>query len=445
MNIDYWIFIINTLTILSPVAFFYLYPLMIDWSIIIWFLLTILLMGFFAGIEMAFYSANRMSIELKKKQGMASGQILDQFVDHPVYFLGTTLIGFNVFMVFFGLQISNVMRPVWESWHVGSDFIRIFIEIVLSTVVVLVFAEFIPRAIFRARANSLLNRLVHLIDIFYQMFYPIAAAFILAANWLLKYFFNVRVDTKKEAFGRSDLEHLFKQTKNTEEENPSLNTELFENALELPKIKIRQCLVPRKEIVGIDVKENVNTLKSLFIETNLSRLVVFDGNIDHILGYVHQLDMFKQPATIQAALLPISAIPESMSATDLINKFTREHKSIAWVVDEFGGTAGIITMEDVLEEIFGEIQDEYDVEEFVEKQIAENEYIFSGRLELDYLNDKYGFDFPREETETLSGFIINYHETIPQQKERIIIADFEFEIMNVSDTRIEMVKIKKLK
>ena len=418
---------------------------MIDWSIIIWFLLTILLMGFFAGIEMAFYSANRMSIELKKKQGMASGQILDQFVDHPVYFLGTTLIGFNIFMVFFGLQISNVMRPVWESLGVGSDFIRIFIEIVLSTVVVLVFAEFIPRAIFRARANSLLNRLVHLIDIFYQMFYPIAAAFILAANWLLKYFFNVRVDTKKEAFGRSDLEHLFKQTKNTEEENPSLNTELFENALELPKIKIRQCLVPRKEIVGIDVKENVNTLKSLFIETNLSRLVVFDGNIDHILGYVHQLDMFKQPATIQATLLPISAVPESMSATDLINKFTREHKSIAWVVDEFGGTAGIITMEDVLEEIFGEIQDEYDVEEFVEKQIAENEYIFSGRLELDYLNDKYGFDFPREETETLSGFIINYHETIPQQKERIIIADFEFEIMNVSDTRIEMVKIKKLK
>ena len=418
---------------------------MFDWRIIIWFLLTILLMGFFAGIEMAFYSANRMSIELKKKQGRASGQILDQFVDHPVHFLGTTLIGFNIFLVFFGLQISNVMRPVWESWRVGSDFVRIFIEIVLSTVVVLVLAEFIPRAIFRAKANSLLSKLVHLIDIFYQMFYPVAAAFILVANWLLKYLFNVRVDTKKEAFGRSDLEHLFRQTKNTEEENQPLNTELFENALELPKTKIRQCLVPRKEITGIDIKETVDSLKKLFIETKLSRLVVFDGNIDHILGYVHQLDMFKQPPTIQSALLPISAVPESMGATDLINKFTREHKSIAWVVDEFGGTAGIITMEDVLEEIFGEIQDEYDVEEFVEKQLAENEYIFSGRLELDYLNEKYGFDFPKEETETLSGFIINYHETIPRQKERIIIADFEFEIMNVSDTRIEMVKIKKLK
>jgi CBS domain containing-hemolysin-like protein len=277
------------------------------------------------------------------------------------------------------------------------------------------------------------------------MFYPIAAACIALANWLLKYVFNVRIDEKKEVFGRTDLEHLFRQAKEAEEEKQPLNTEFFENALELPKIRIRQSLVPRKEIVGIDIKESVDSLRRQFIETKLSRIVVFEGNIDHIIGYVHQLDMFKRPSTIQSVLLPIPAVPESMSATDLINKFTRERKSIAWVVDEFGGTAGIITMEDVLEEIFGEIQDEYDVEEFVEKQIAENEYIFSGRLELDYINEKYGFDFPVDETETLSGFIINYHETIPKQKERIIIADYEFDVMNVSDTRIEMVKIRKLK
>jgi len=402
-------------------------------------------MGFFAGIEMAFYSANRMSIELKKKQGRASGQILDQFVDHPVYFLGTTLIGFNVFLVFFGLQISKVMEPLWVRFDVGSDSLRIIIEILLSTFLVLVFAEFLPRAIFRARANVILSRMAQLIDIFYQMFYPIAAICITLANWLLKYVFNVRVDEKKEVFGRTDLEHLFRQAKEAEEQKQPLNTEFFENALELPKIRIRQSLVPRKEIVGIDIKESVEAVRRIFIETKLSRIVVFEGNIDHIIGYVHQLDMFKRPESIQAVLLPIPAVPESMSATDLINKFTRERKSIAWVVDEFGGTAGIITMEDVLEEIFGEILDEYDVEEFVEKQIAEHEYIFSGRLELDYINEKYGFDFPVDETETLSGFIINYHETIPKQKERIIIADYEFDIMNVSDTRIEMVKIKKLK
>ena len=418
---------------------------MYEARIIIWFIITILLMGFFAGIEMAYYSANKMSIELKKKQGRTSGQILDQFIDHPVYFLGTTLIGFNVFLVFFGLQISKVMEPLWTQLNVGSDTLQILIEIVLSTLVILVFAEFIPRAIFRARADVLLTRLAQLIDMFYQMFYPIAAACITIARWLLKYVFNVRVDEKKEVFGRTDLEHLFRQAKEVEDEKQPLNTEYFENALELPKIRIRQSLVPRKEIVGIDIKEPLDALRKIFIETKLSRIVVYEGNIDHIIGYVHQLDMFKRPETIQSVLLPIPAVPESMSATDLINKFTRERKSIAWVVDEFGGTAGIITMEDVLEEIFGEIQDEYDVEEFVEKQIAENEYIFSGRLELDYINEKYGFDFPVDETETLSGFIINYHETIPKQKERIIIADYEFDIMNVSDTRIEMVKIKKLK
>ena len=186
-------------------------------------------------------------------------------------------------------------------------------------------------------------------------------------------------------------------------------------------------------------------VRKKFVETKLSKLIVYDNNIDNILGYIHQLDLFKRPDQLQAILHPIPAVPESMSAADLISKFSKDRKSIAWVVDEFGGTAGIITMEDVLEELFGEIEDEYDTEEFVEKQIAGNEFIFSGRLELDYLEGKYGFEFPGEDSETLSGFIIHYHETIPQQKERIIIDDYEFDIISVSDTRIEMVKMKKLK
>jgi putative hemolysin len=421
---------------------------MMEWKTIIWFVLTVLLMFFFSGIEMAYYSANRLNIELKKKQGGITGPLLAKFVDTPASFLGTTLIGFTIFMVFFSLQVDNVMKPVWLyisqkiNWQIPAS-VHIISEIILATFVVLIFAEFIPRAIFRARSISLLSGLALVTDFFYNMFAPLATGLINLAEWLLKYVFNVRVDKLKEPFKRSDLKNLFQQ--NIDEEKQERNTQLLENAQELPKVKIRQCLVPRKEIIGINNNCSIEEVKSKFVETKLSKLIVFENNIDHITGYIHELDLFKKPQTLQSILLPIPAVPESMSAADLIGKFTRERKSIAWVVDEFGGTAGIITMEDVLEELFGEIQDEYDTEEFIEKQIAENEYIFSGRLELDYLEEKYGFEFPKNDSETLSGYIINYHETIPRQKERIIIDDYEFDVVSVSDTRIEMVKMKKLK
>ena len=418
---------------------------MIDWSSIVFFILTILLMGFFAGIEMAFFSANRLTIEVRKKQGGRSGKILSDFVVTPDHFLGTTLIGFNLFLVFFGLVLSKVMNHlIWERLHIDSGLVRIVSEITLATIIILIFAEFIPRAIFRARSNTLLGFFAWLINIFYEMFYPIAEGLVELSKWILKIIFNVRVNKNKEALKRSDLKNLFLQRIN-DEEKQERNTQLLENAQELPKTRIRQCLVPRKEIVGIDLQSSMSEVKKKFAETKMSKLIVYDKNIDHINGYIHQLDLFKNPDSIKSILLSIPAVPESMSAADLISKFTRDRKSIAWVVDEFGGTAGIITMEDVLEELFGEIQDEYDTEEFIEKQIAENEYIFSGRLELDYIEEKYGFEFPDNEAETLSGYIIGYHETIPQQKERIIIDDYEFDIINVSDTRIETVKMKKLK
>jgi putative hemolysin len=423
---------------------------MFDWKTVIWFLLTLLLMGFFSGIVIAFYSANRLGIELKKKQGTTSGRLLAQFTESPVRFLGTTLIGFNIFLVFFILQVSAVMRPVWAylEKRLGTTIpgtVDILVEIIIATFVVIVFAGFIPRAIFRARSNSWLSGLAIVIDFFYQMLYPIAAAFIKLAEWMLKYLFNVRYNEKKAALTRNDLDQLFQQTRDTGNQREELNTRLFENALELPNVKIRQCLVPRKEIIGIERHASMKEVRKRFIETKLSKMIVFENNIDHIVGYIHQLDLFKNPLDVQSILHPIPAIPESMSAADLISKFTKERKSIAWVVDEFGGTAGIITMEDVLEEIFGEIEDEYDSEEFIEKQLSENEYILSGRLEVDYLNQKYDFDFPVTESETLSGYVISYYETIPQQKERIIIGDYEFDILNVSETRIETVKIKKLK
>ncbi|NDB53424.1 MAG: HlyC/CorC family transporter, partial [Chitinophagaceae bacterium] len=316
------------------------------------------------------------------------------------------------------------------------------VEIVLATLIVLVFGEFIPRALFRARSTTLLLMLAPIFWIFYKVFYPIATSLMDAAEWVLKYIFNLRLHPQKGSLRREDLKFLFKGQE--EEERKERSAQLMENAQELPKIRVRQCLVPRKEVIGISSDAPVNVLRQKFIDTKLSKLVVYEENIDRIIGYVHQLDLFEQPEQIQDILHPIPAVPESMSASDLIGKFTKERKSIAWVVDEFGGTAGIVTMEDVLEELFGEIQDEYDTEEFLERKLDNGDFIFSGRIELDYLQEKYGLDFTDEEAETLSGYIINSHETIPQQKERIIIGEFEFEILSVSDTRIETVRLRRL-
>jgi putative hemolysin len=417
---------------------------MIAVTTLVWFFVTILMMGFFAGIEMGFYSANRFGIELKKKQGRHSAILLSRFIENPQLFLSTTLIGFTLFLVSFVLLFSEVTKPLWNLISLQNDIARLLLDILLATFIVLVFAEFIPRAIFRANSNSLLVRLVWVINFFYQMLQPIGQLFIGLSDWVLKYLFNVRISESKQVFPAGSLDTLFQP--NAENDEPAkLDTELFDNALNFHNTKVRQCLVPRKEIIGVDIKCPIHKLREKFIDTKLSKLIVYENNIDQILGYVHQLDMFKNPHDIQSILLPIPAVPESMSAIDLITRFTRERKSIAWVVDEFGGTAGIVTMEDVLEEIFGEIHDEYDSEEFVEKRLSENEYIFSGRLELDHICEKYELEFPNNESETLSGYIINHYEAIPQQKERIIIDDYEFDIMSVTDTRIEMVKLKVLK
>jgi CBS domain containing-hemolysin-like protein len=226
-------------------------------------------------------------------------------------------------------------------------------------------------------------------------------------------------------------------------DNPELNKELFEAALTLPYVKIRQCFVPRKEIEAINVNESVHTLKDKFVSTNLSKLVVYEKNIDNIIGYVHQLSLFKEPTSIKSVTLSIPAVPESMTATELMNRLIRERRSMAWVVDEFGGTSGIITMEDLLEEIFGEIKDEYDTEELTERKITDNEFEFSGRLEMDYLIEKYELDLEMNSSETLSGYLIHYNESIPKVKEKILIGKYEFEILDVTETRIELIRMKR--
>lgn len=407
----------------------------------------VLLAGFFAGLETAFANVNKLSIELKKKQGRATGKILASFTESPGRFLATSLLGLTIVLVIYGIMFAGIFQPLWEAVMPPGDSITyqpalLLIEVLLATVIVLLLGFFIPRAVFRSRPEALLSFFALPVSVISKPLYVIGNLLASVSEWILKYLFNVRIVENRPTFARVDVEHFIRQSQQHFAENQELNTELFENALSLAHVKIRGCLIPRKEIEALEIGSPIAEARRKFMETKLSKIIIYESTIDNILGYIHQLDMFKNPQDIPAIIHPIMVVPETMSAIDLLSKFNKERKSIAWVVDEFGGTAGIVTIEDVLEEIFGEIKDEHDVEEFVEKQIAEKEYIFSGRLELDYLNERYGFDFPEDESETLSGYIINHHETIPKLKERIIIDDYEFDVLNVTDTRIEMVKMR---
>jgi len=409
--------------------------------------LCILLIGFFAGMEIAFISANKLNIELRKKQGRYSGKILAGFMENPAEFIGTALVGVNVILVVYGMITSKLTERIFEHFHlVLPEYAKLAIDTLFATIVILIFAEFLPKAIFRHKADTVLSLFAIPMKMMHVIFAPIARVFVSISEFILKYLFNVHIKENKQVFNRVDLELFVKQSMHGHEnENAEVNQELFENALYLVNVKVRKCMVPRNEIEAVDITTPVEELRARFIETKLSKIIVYDDVIDNIAGYIHHLDLNRRPATIKEILHQITAVPEAMSAVDLMNRFTKERKSIAWVIDEFGGTAGIVTMEDVLEEIFGDINDEYDEEEFVEKQIAENEFIFSGRLELDYLNEKYGFNLPTDDSETLSGYIITQHETIPKIKERIFIGKYEFDILLVTNTRIETVKMKILK
>jgi putative hemolysin len=421
------------------------------------FFIALLLICFFAGIEIAFVSANKLSIELSKKQGTYSGKTWGNYSENPTKFIGTILVAINIVLVIYGLLVGEMLTPIWDllkgnvpvSVENYVNYIRLFVETLLASSIIL-FLIIFSKAVFKAKNNWVLrsSTISYFARLFSWLFAGVSAMYIALSQWMLKYVFNVKLSEKKEMFSKIDLEHFIQQSKGyNEDENSEINKELFENALSIRDIKLRECLVPRKEIVSIAYGSSIEEVKNCFIETNLSKLVVFENDIDNIKGYIHQLDLFKNPSSVKDILLPIPTVPESMTVTGLINKFTKERKSIAWVIDEFGGTAGIVTMEDLLEEIFGDIHDEYDeVDELVNKQLSVNEFLFSGRLELDYIAEKYDLHFPNDEdAETLSGFIIQNNESIPQQKDRIIVGNYEFDILSVSGTRIETVKLKVLK
>jgi CBS domain containing-hemolysin-like protein len=402
---------------------------------------SLALIGFFSGYEIGFVSANRLSLELKKKQGGRSGKIIAKFLEEPTQFIGTCLVGLNISLVVFGIMFEELLDLIiWDHFNPGNYSVLLG-NTILSTLVILLVGELGPKAIFKARAASMINTFAPLANFFHILFRPLTLLLVNLAQWVLRNLFQVRLVNKKEAFTKVDLAHFVQQSKDQKEQQ-ELNTDLFENALSLPDIKIRECLVPRTEIVGVDLQTTIESLTEIFMETKLSKLIVYDDTLDTIVGYVHQLDLFKKPTSIASILHTIPLVPESMNAADLINLFSKKRKSIAWVVDEFGGTAGIVTMEDVLEEIFGEIDDEYDEQEFLEKKLSDTEYVFSGRLELDYLYEKYGIDFSADSAETLSGYLIHKNEAIPKLRQVIHLSHFDAEILAVSDTRIEKVKIK---
>jgi CBS domain containing-hemolysin-like protein len=406
---------------------------------------------FFAGLEVGFVSLNRITVEIRKKQKSVSANLLSMYLDEPSRFIGAMITGMVIFLTFYGLLVDQLLEPIWSALSVYlSDelnpllvLIRIVFDHLMAAGLILI-NYFFFRAVFRSKADTLMLFLMPVISFFFQLLDPIASRLILMAEWLLRNMLSVKIRKTRKNFNRLELEHFIQIRDDQEQGNSEINKELFEAALTLPYLKVRQCLVPRKEIEGINKNDSIDNLRLKFVETSLSKLIVFEGDIDHIIGYVHQISLFKNPASIQAAMLPIMAVPESMTATDLMNRFIRERRSMAWVVDEFGGTSGIITMEDLLEELFGEIKDEYDVEELIEREIGEGGYEFSGRIEVDKINEKYGLNLISGESETLSGYIIQNHEGIPHVREHIYIGTYDFEILDVTDTKIGLVRIQKL-
>ena len=417
--------------------------------ILFFIFLTILISAFFSGYEIAFITANKLKIELNKKQGKLSGQILGKFIKQPSHVIGTILVGNNISLIFYSLLMSSILdKPLdvfLEQYTKHFHSLSLLMSTMISAVVILIFGEFLPKAIFRINPNGVLSFFAIPFLVIYWLLSPIALLFASLAKWLLQFFIGLKLEEKKPVFERADLEHFVKQTQPQEENSQEINTNLFENALYLTQVKVRECMVPRTEIEFVDIHDSITDLKKKFVETKLSRLIVVEDEIDNVLGYVHHQDMLKSPSSMRSIMKQIPPVPESMQAVDLMNLLMKSHKSIAWVVDEFGGTAGLVTLEDVLEEIFGEIKDEHDVaEDLVEKQISEDEFIFSGRIEIDYINEKYHLNIPHGDYETLAGYIVANHENIPEQDEHLNIDNFEIDILMVSETKIETVKMKVL-
>ncbi len=408
-------------------------------TIIIFFLLA---SGFFSGIEIAYFSADRLRIELEKKKGSGLGKVLASYIDKPSIFLGTTLVGNNIVLVIFSVLAEKFLLERMGLESSIPEQLQLVTLTLISTLVVLIFGEFLPKVIFRSLATPILLFFAYPFYILKIILTPFVWIMVKSSYGFLRLVFGIKTSENEQVFTKLDLEHFIKsiKTNNTDE----IDQTLFQNALYIGTVKVKDCMVPRNEIQAIEINSTMDELRSKFIESQNSRLLIYDGSIDEIKGYVHHQKLLENPKNIRSIMFKIPVVHEFTPARELMNRLIKEKINIAWVVDEFGGTAGIVTLEDILEQIVGDISDEYDPEPLHEK-ISENEFLFSGRLSIDYINEEHYLMLPEsDQYNTLSGFLVSQLETIPEQGSSYNWNHLEFIFEQVSDTRIEAIRVKKL-
>ncbi len=409
-------------------------------------IITLIFSAFFSAMEIAYISSSRLKIELDKTKGTFSGKILGRFYKNESHFIAMLLLGNNIALVFFGLFAAQLLNPLIASWGIedgGPS--MLFIQTILSTGLVLIVAEFLPKAFVQLNPNGFLRIMAFPLLLIYVLLY-IPTFLVLGLSNLFLRLLHVENENQEKVFSKVDLEHYvddLNQRINDEEEFGN-EMQILKNALGFDSVKARDCMIPRTEIYSIDVEDSIETLKSRFIDTGLSKIIVYRENIDNVIGYVHSFEMFKAPQAIKQILLPINFVPESIPGKELLELFAEKSGNVAVVVDEYGGTAGIVTIEDVIEEIFGEIEDEHDREDWVEETLGDGEYLFSARIDIDYLIEEYDFELEEnEEYETLGGLIIHELESIPSAGTQIVVNDLSIIIEEVSDHRIDLVRIIK--
>jgi len=409
-------------------------------------ILSMVFSAFFSGVEMAFVSANKLYFELQAKQGVITGQIISRFIKNPSKFIGTLLIGNTLSLVAYGIFMEGYLHHQIEHYFpvFGTGLVPGLIASILGTVIILGTSEFTPKSVFLLNPDGFLEVLSIPIWIIYTLMYPLVWAIVGLSSWFIKNVLRLEYSEEKPAFGLTDLNHYMQNLnrKISTEEEAEVDTKIFNNALEFKQVKVRDCMIPRTEIVAIDLEDGIEELKKTFVESGHSKVLVYKDTLEDVIGYCHSVALFKKPKDIQSILKPILIVPEAMPAKDLMLRFSKEHKSLALIVDEFGSTSGLVSMEDVMEQIFGDIEDEYDDnEDLIEKRLEDKVYLLSARLEIDYLNEKYEWNLPEGDYDTLGGMIISINEDIPEVNETIIAHPFNFQIISMMDARIDTVKL----